>query len=118
MNIMIDKIKEINTYVVEVPLENEWRISLYASNVREHAIVEVITEDGVKGYGEAAPSPAFMGETAATIKLVNDLYLAQVVVGQPINHLSTIHERMDGVIHGQSAAKSAIDIAIHDAWGK
>lgn len=115
---MIDKIKEINTYVVEVPLENEWRISLYASNVREHAIVEVITEDGVKGYGEAAPSPAFMGETAATIKLVNDLYLAQVVVGQPINHLSTIHERMDGVIHGQSAAKSAIDIAIHDAWGK
>src|SRR5699024_3282046 len=111
-------IKEINTYVVNVPLENEWKISLYASTTRGHAIVEVITEDGVRGYGEAAPSPAFMGETAETIKLVNDLYLAPVLIGLPINHLSTAHERMDGVIHGQSSAKSAIDIAIHDAWGK
>lgn len=111
-------IKEINTYVVNVPLEREWKISLYASTTRGHAIVEVITEDGVKGYGEAAPSPAFMGETAETIKLVNDLYLAPAIIGQPINGLSRIHELMDGTIYGQTSAKSAIDIAIHDAWGK
>ncbi len=115
---MGNKIKAINTYVVDVPLVNEWKISLYASSTRGHAIVEVVTEDGVKGYGEAAPSPAFMGETAATIKLVNDLYLAPALIGQEIHHLSTIHERMDGVIYGQSSAKSAIDIALHDAWGK
>lgn len=115
---MKDYIKEVNTYIVEVPLENEWRISLYAANMREHAIVEVVTENGVIGYGEASPSPAFMGETAQTIKLVNDKYLAPVLIGQPINNLSKIHERLNQVIYGHSAAKSAIDIAIHDAWGK
>ncbi|WP_432356975.1 mandelate racemase/muconate lactonizing enzyme family protein [Sporosarcina sp. UB5] len=115
---MLSKIVKINTYIVEVPLENEWKISLYAANTRKHAIVEVITEDGIRGYGEASPSPAFMGETAETIKLINDLYLSPAVVGQTVNQLSIIHERMNTAIYGQSAAKSAIDIAVHDAWGK
>lgn len=115
---MSDHIKEVNTYIVEVPLVNEWKISLYSSKVRQHAIVEVVTEDGVKGYGEASPSPAFMGETAETIKLVNDQYLAPVITGLPLQSLSQIHRNMDQTIYGQSAAKSAIDIAIHDAWGK
>ncbi|MBY0124519.1 hypothetical protein H0173_21800 [Bacillus sp. S/N-304-OC-R1] len=96
----------------------EWKISLYAAKTRKHAIVEVITEDGIHGYGEASPSPAFMGETAETIKLVNDLYLAPAVIGKQINQLSIIHEGMNAAIYGQSAAKSAIDIAIHDAWGR
>ncbi|MEH7123047.1 enolase C-terminal domain-like protein [Bacillus sp. JJ1773] len=115
---MLSKIAKVNTYVVEVPLENEWKISLYAAKTRKHAIVEVITEDGIRGYGEASPSPAFMGETAETIKLVNDLYLAPAIIDKQINQLSLIHEQMNAAIYGQSAAKSAIDIAIHDAWGK
>lgn len=96
----------------------EWKISLYAAKTRRHAVLEVITEDGVRGFGEASPSPAFMGETADTVKLVTDLYLAPAVVGLPVSALSLIHERMNQAIYGNSAAKSALDIAVHDAWGK
>ncbi|MFD1929182.1 mandelate racemase/muconate lactonizing enzyme family protein [Sporosarcina siberiensis] len=115
---MLSKIVKVNTYIIEVPLQNEWKISLYAANTRRHAITEVITSDGIRGYGEASPSPAFMGETADTVKLVNDLYLGPAVLGKGVNELSIIHEQMNAVIHGHSAAKSAVDIAIHDAWGK
>lgn len=118
MGKLLSKIAKVNTYIVDVPLVNEWKISLYATKSRKHAIVEIITEDGIRGYGEASPSPSFMGETAETIKLVNDLYLTPVVLGNQINHLGLIHERMNAAIYGQNAAKSAIDIAIHDAWGK
>lgn len=111
-------IKEVRTHIVEIPLLKEWKISLYAAGTRRHAVVEVITDDGVVGYGEASPSPAFMGETADTIKNVADLYLAPAVEGLELDALWNIHDRMNSAIYGNSAAKSAIDIAVHDALGK
>ncbi|USG65475.1 hypothetical protein NDK47_25780 [Brevibacillus ruminantium] len=115
---MSNKIKQIITHIVEVPLINTWQISLYSSNTRQHAVVEVILENGIRGYGEAAPSPAFMGETAETIKLVNDRYLAPQVVGLPVDEIALAHQKMNDAIYSNSSAKSAIDIAMHDAWGK
>ena len=111
-------IAEVKTHIVEIPLLREWKISLYAAGTRRHAVVEVITDDGIIGYGEASPSPAFMGETADTIKTVADLYLAPAVKGLELNALWNIHHKMNSAIYGNSAAKSAIDIAVHDALGK
>lgn len=115
---MTNKIKKIITHIVEVPLKNRWQISLYSANTRQHAVVEVILENGIHGFGEASPSPAFMGETAETIKLVNDLYLAPLLIGLPVDEIALAHTKMNQAIYAQTAAKSAIDIALHDAWGK
>jgi o-succinylbenzoate synthase len=115
---MGDKIKEVKAHIVEVPLVGEWKISLYAAKTRRHAVVTLVTEDGVIGYGEASPSPAFMGETADTIKTVVDMYLANAIKGLEINDLQKIHDCMDKAIYGNTAAKSAIDIAVHDALAK
>lgn len=112
------EIKAINTYVVEVPLVNEWQISLYKSRTRKHAIVEIITNNGIKGYGEAAPSPAFMGETAETIKLVIEKYLAPPLIGKNVFEIEKINSVMSSTIHSQMSAKSAIDIALYDVVGK
>lgn len=115
---MSNKIKKVIAHIVEVPLINEWKIALYSAKTRRHAVVEIITDDGVHGFGESSPSPAFMGETADTIKLVVDKYLASSIIGLPINDLASIHARMNETIYSNSAAKSAVDIAVHDAWGK
>jgi len=85
------KIKEVNSYVVDVPLKNEWQISLYSAKTRHHAIVEIITEEGHHGYGEASPSPAFMGETGDTVKFVVDNYLAEVLEGKIITNIVENH---------------------------
>lgn len=112
------EIVKINTYIVDVPLENEWKISLYSASTRQHAIVEVITKDGTHGYGEASPSPAFMGETAETIKLVIDNYLSKAIVGKSIFETEKINEIMEKTIYSQMSAKSAIDIAVYDVLAK
>lgn len=112
------KIKDVRARVVSVPLKDEWKISLYSASCRQHTIVEVVTDDGVMGYGESSPSPAFMGETAETIKLIVENYLRPAVIGMGISDIAQIHERMNQVIYSHSAAKSAVDIAVHDAWGK
>ena len=115
---MIPIIERVQVSIRSVPLAGEWQISLYSATEREHAIIEVITDQGVAGLGEASPSPAFMGESARTIALVIEEYLGPAIVGLPVDALAGIHAAMDGAIHAQTAAKSAIDIAVHDAWGQ
>lgn len=115
---MVEKIQSVRSRVVAVPLKDEWQIALYSAKCRQHTIVEVITDNGIVGIGESSPSPRFMGETADTIKLVVDKYLSPAVVGLPVNDVARIHDCMNDAIYSQSAAKSALDIAAHDAWGK
>ncbi len=112
------KIVDIKTRVFELPLKKTWEISLYAANTRAHAVVRLETEDGIVGYGEAAPSPAFMGETGYTIETVINRYLKEVVVGENLFDIARMHQKMDASIDGNTAAKAAVDIAVHDAMGK
>lgn len=111
-------IKDIEVIVLELPLKKQWKISLYAAKTRPHAVLKITTGDGIVGYGEASPSPAFMGETGHTIKLVIDKYLKPVLIGQNVFNIHKLHERMNYAIYGNYAAKSTVDIALYDAMGK
>ncbi|WP_371367332.1 L-Ala-D/L-Glu epimerase [Sporomusa rhizae] len=113
-----DVIRDIEVKVIELPLKKQWKIALYAAKTRPHAVVRIRTENGVVGYGEVSPSPAFMGETGYTAELAINKYLAQAIRGADIYDLETIHAKMNSAIYGNYAAKSAVDIAIHDCIGK
>jgi len=112
------RIRSISTTVLEMPFRKTWQISLYSAATRPHLFVRVETEDGIYGYGEASPSPAFMGETAYTAREVIDRHLKVALIGVSIHDRSTIHTRMDRILHGNSGAKTAIDLAVHDSAGK
>lgn len=111
-------IKDIEVKVLELPLKKQWKISLYAAKTRAHAVLKITTEDGIVGYGEASPSPAFMGETGHTIKLVIDKYLKPVLIGKDVFNVDKLHEIMNSAIYGNYAAKSTVDIALYDVMGK
>lgn len=111
-------IRDIEVKVIELPLKKQWKISLYAAKTRAHAVLKIITEDGIIGYGESSPSPAFMGETGYTVQLAVDKYLKPALIGQNIFDVDLLHERMDSAIYGNYAAKSTVDIALYDAMGK
>jgi L-Ala-D/L-Glu epimerase len=112
------RIRNISTLVIEMPFKKTWQISLYAAASRPHLFVRVETEEGVSGYGEASPSPAFMGETAYTSREVIERNLKQSLTGISVHDRTTLHERMDRILHGNTGAKTAIDLAVHDAAGK
>lgn len=111
-------IKCVEVKVLELPLKKQWKISLYAQTTRAHAVVKITTADGVTGYGEAAPSPAFMGETGYTMEVAVKRYLADAIIGMDAFDTDMIHEKMNCAIYGNYAAKSAIDMALYDVMGK
>lgn len=111
-------IRNVEVKVLELPLKKQWKISLYAQTTRAHAIVRITTEDGVVGFGEAAPSPAFMGETGYTMEVVINRYLKDALNGADVFNTDMIHNKMNQAIYGNYAAKSAIDMALYDIMGK
>ena len=81
-------------------------------------VVRLITADGVVGYGEACPLgstylPAHAGGVRAALA-----ELAPAVVGADVTDLAQVHARMDRALRGHPEARSAIDMACWDAFGR
>ncbi|WP_339209887.1 enolase C-terminal domain-like protein [Aeribacillus sp. FSL K6-8210] len=110
-------IESVEIKVLEVPLKDQWQISYYAARTRRHLLVRIKAGD-VVGYGEVSPSPGFMGEEAKQVGLVITEYLAPRLIGTNLFDVERIHQQMNEAIYGNGSAKSAVDIAVHDAIGK
>lgn len=81
-------------------------------------LVRLRTDDGLVGWGETATLggtylPAFTGGTRAAIQA-----LAPALLGLDPRNISLVQHTMDSVLLGQHSAKSAIDIACWDLFGK
>jgi len=78
-------------------------------------ILTRIAFDGVFGYGEAS-MPPYLGESVETAtRFLSSLDLGQFT--DPFQ-LDDILQYVDSVIPGNTAAKAAVDIALHDLVGK
>ena len=93
------------------------------SELSHRVLVKLTTEGGAVGWGEATPTPRWTYETTETIVGTLRRYLAPAVVGIPVWNLDRLHRAMEraiapGVTTGSPLAKSAIDVAAHDAWGR
>jgi L-Ala-D/L-Glu epimerase len=78
--------------------------------------VRVIDDDGVDGWGEAAPS-RFYGETTETVIAALDR-LAVVLDGASAWSLDAIESEMHRIIRFNASAKSAVSAALHDLAAK
>jgi L-alanine-DL-glutamate epimerase-like enolase superfamily enzyme len=81
-------------------------------------VVRITTADGTRGFGEVCPLgstylPAFGEGARAALR-----ELAPAVVGADATNLAEVHRRMDAVLLGHGYAKSAIDVACWDAFGR
>jgi len=81
-------------------------------------VVRITTRGGAQGFGEVCPLgstylPAF-GE-GARVALRE---LAPALIGGDATNLADIHRRLDGRLRGHDYAKSALDVACWDAFGR
>lgn len=84
--------------------------------VLEYVIVKLHTDDGITGLGEATPDIGFFGETLEEVKTVIDRYLGPRLIGtDPFDREQLLHQ-LD--VRGNSCARSALDLAVHDLMGK
>lgn len=113
-------IQSVETVVVDLPTRRPHTFKSTTIDHQSYLLARVRTDDGVEGIGEATTpgGPWWGGECVETMKAIIDTYLAPVLVGQDASRIDLLLERMDRVAAGNHFAKSCVEIALFDAWGK
>ena len=110
-------IEAIETTPVAVPMTTDFTISGGGQERPTHVLVHLRTTSGIVGLGEASPKPFFSAETAGSVvHAIGQIEAA--LVGTDAGNLRTVHQAMAEAINGNPFAKTAVDIACHDALGK
>jgi muconate cycloisomerase len=111
------KIKRFEPIAVSLPMSKPIKMAGVELRTSDNVLVRLETQNGVVGWGEAASAPSMTGETVESM-MAAIRYLAPFLDGAALNDISGALQRMDRALYGNPAAKSAIEIALHDALGK
>jgi len=114
------KITKIQVDSLAVPLLHPYHLSKEYGifSTATPIIVSIETDDGITGYGECDPWPLFTGDSVQSAGLIITEHLAPMLIGKDPTNIAGIHQTMDACIRNQHLAKSAIDMACHDIFGK
>lgn len=105
---------EMKFFPYELKLQHVFTVATYSRTTTPDVQVE-ITYDGVTGYGEAS-MPQYLGQTVQSVTS-----FLQKVDLSPFHdpfQLEDILAYVDSLSPGDTAAKAAVDIALHDLVGK
>ena len=104
----------LNFIPYELQLRHTFTVASYSRKTTPDVQVELEWE-GVTGYGEAS-MPPYLGQSVETVcNFLSKVNLEQFT--DPFK-MEEILDYIDGLSEGDSAAKAAVDIALHDLVGK
>jgi len=114
------KITDIQAIPVEVPRHSHTVIhgSYGTTPAAKHIITNVLTDDGVVGFGEASPEYLWTGEDLRTCHNCIINYVAPVLVGRDPLNVEDAAARMDAALTYNYQAKAAVEMALWDIVGK
>jgi len=110
-------IQQVEVYRVTLRYKEPFRIAPGASTESHNVVVKVVTDYGAIGWGESSPSRRVTGETAETVVKILDKIVPKLIGMCPLRIEQDV-EIMDSVVSGNPAAKAAVDMALHDIFGK
>lgn len=112
------KITKVRLGRISVPLRTPFKTALRTVNSVEDVIVEIHTDCGAVGYGEAPPTGAITGDTTgAIIGAVQD-HIARTIVGKDVDEFEPLLQSVQKCIVGNTSAKAAVDMALWDLYGQ
>jgi muconate cycloisomerase len=119
------KIRSIEASAFRLPHRRSFKWAGLNVELGGFVLVRVTTNAGLVGYGEATPLPDWggdfgrrSGETLSTVvSLINEIF-APALKGTDPTAVTSARQTMDQLVVGNSYAKCAVDIALHDLWGK
>ncbi len=100
-------------------LKDPFSTSFGTMQDKEFFIIEMIDEEGVRGYGEsvAFASPWYTEETVKTIEHMMSDFLIPLLFQEPIHHPDEVSERF-AIIKRNNMAKAALEGAVWDLYAK
>jgi L-Ala-D/L-Glu epimerase / N-acetyl-D-glutamate racemase len=110
------KVESFRVYRCPMTYKEPFRIALGSSADHVNIVLELEAEDGTHGYGEGSAAPRITGDTPESV--VSTLRsLASAVIGIDVFNIEGTVDRILK-IKGSPAAKAAVDMALHDLWGR
>lgn len=114
------KIRSLRAYRVDLPLKEgsyNWSGGKSVS-VFDSTVVEVVTDEGLSGWGEVCPLGPFYLPAYAEGVRAGIRELGPHLVGENPLELEKLNRRMDAALQGHPYVKSGIDMACWDLLGK
>ncbi len=111
------KITKIEAIAVSLPMKKPVQMAGETVAQAENVFVRVESDAGAVGWGEAAAAPTMTGETIAGMMAAIEL-MRPKLIGRAAYDFAGATAAMDSQIYGNSGAKAAIDMALHDLVGR
>jgi len=114
---MIVRIKSIEPIAVSLPMKKPLKMAGETVTRAENILVRIEADSGAIGWGEAASAPTMTGETVAGM-MAAVAHMAPCLLKRPADDFAGASSAMDAQMYGNSGAKAAVDIALHDLVGR
>ena len=112
------KITEVRLGRISVPLRTPFKTALRTVNSVEDVIVEIHTDDGRTGYGEAPPTGPITGDTTGAIIGAIQDHIGKSIIGMDVDDFEDVLQKVQKSIVGNTSAKAAVDMALWDLYGQ
>ncbi len=109
-------IKSIKYKKINIEMLKPFKIALGSTDFYEGYLVEIITDDNIKGYGEAAPVPIITGDSMGSVEYELSLF-SKLLINEEESP-EKLSEIMKSYAKSSKASRAAIDMAIYDIIGK
>ena len=114
---MIVRIKSIEPIAVSLPMKKPVKMAGETVTRAENILVRIEADGGAVGWGEAAAAPTMTGETVAGM-MAAVAHMAPGLLKRSADDFAGASSAMDAQMYGNSGAKAAVDIALHDLVGR
>lgn len=112
------KITDIKIGRISVPLRTPFKTALRTVNSVEDVIVQIHTDTGNIGFGEAPPTGVITGDTTGAIIGAIEDHIKKTIVGMKIENFEDLMLKLQGSVLKNTSAKAAVDIALYDLYGQ
>lgn len=112
------KITNIRLGKISVPLRVPFKTALRIVNSVEDVIVEIHTDTGCIGYGEAPPTGVITGDTTLSVVGAIRDHIGKVLIGRDVDDFEDLMLDLQGCVQKNTSAKAAADMALWDLYGR
>jgi L-alanine-DL-glutamate epimerase-like enolase superfamily enzyme len=110
----MSRIERVVVHATTIPLTRPFVTAVRATGELDTVLVELVDSDGRSGWGEAPASWRVTGESRPGIAAAVEGPIADAVLGHRITDLSATTAAVAAAVTRNSAARSAVDCALHD----
>lgn len=111
------KIKSIEPIAVSLAMKKPVTMAAETVARADNVLVRVESDGGLVGWGEAASAPTMTGETTASM-VAAVANMAPTLRDRAADDFAVLSAAMDASLYGNTGAKAAIEIALHDLVGR